>query len=84
MANRRNLIMDAPVNPAIMSGLKIIADTATVTATDKDIVLTFPAKTVLAVITSSSADTDAEKVEWTTETIDVVSTAVDAEQSPVA
>lgn len=61
--NRRNLIMDAPVNPAIMPGLKVIADTITAVKTESFTVV-FPAKTIFAVVCSSKADTDAEKVVW--------------------
>lgn len=64
MADRRSKVFDSPVNPAIMSGLTIIADTVTLTAT-KVLTVTFPAKTIIAVIASSSADTDAEKIAWT-------------------
>jgi len=64
MANRRNKVVDAVVNPAIMNGLSIIADISTITAT-KALTLTFPAKTINAVVVSSTADTDAEKVVWT-------------------
>jgi len=55
--------MDVPVNPAIMPGLILLADTITLTGT-KVLTIPFPAKTVIAVLTSSSADTDAEKVVW--------------------
>lgn len=64
MANRRSKVMDAPVNPAILPGLIMLADTVTLTAT-KVLTVTFPAKTVIAVIASSTADTDAEKIAWT-------------------
>lgn len=63
MANRRNKILDAPVNPAIMPGLGFLADTVTLAAT-KVLTVTFPAKTILAVLASSTADTDAEKIVW--------------------
>jgi hypothetical protein len=63
MATRRNKIMDAPINPAIMPGLIFLADTVDLTAT-KVLTVTFPAKTVLAVLASSTADTDAEKIVW--------------------
>ena len=63
MANRRNIVLDAPVNPAIMPGLVIMADTVTLTAT-KVLTMAFPAKTLVAVIAASTADTDAEKIVW--------------------
>ena len=63
MANRRSKVMDAPVNPAIMPGFIMVADTVTLTATEV-LTVTFPAKTVIAVLTSSTADTDAEKIVW--------------------
>jgi hypothetical protein len=61
MATRRCKIMDAPVNPAIMPGLIILADTVTGVKTESHSVV-FPAKTIIAVLTSTKADTDAEKV----------------------
>lgn len=60
---RRNKIMDAPVNPAIFPGLIMIADTITAVKTESFTVV-FPAKSILAVVCSSKADTDAEKVVW--------------------
>lgn len=63
MAERRSLVMDAPVNPAIIGGMMLIADTVTLTAT-KVLTVSFPAKTVIAVVASSTADTDAEKIVW--------------------
>ena len=75
MANRRNKVMDGPVNPAIMGGLSMIADTSTITAT-KAITLTFPAKTINAVVVSSTADTDAEKVVWTASVTNDIGTVV--------
>ena len=62
---RRSLLFDGPVNPAIMSGLCLIVDTFTGTANDKDIVYTFPAKTINGVFVSASAGVDTEKVVWT-------------------
>jgi len=56
MADRRNKIMDAPVNPAIMPGLILLADDVTLTDT-KTLTITFPAKwiwTVLAQTTGTS------------------------------
>jgi len=64
MANRRSKVMDAPVNPAIMPGFVMIADTVTLTAT-KALTIVFPAYTIVAVVASSTADTDAEKIVWT-------------------
>jgi|WetSurMetagenome_2_1015567.scaffolds.fasta_scaffold1101164_2 hypothetical protein len=61
--SRRNKILDAPVNPAIFPGLIMIADTVTTVKTESFTVV-FPAKSVLAVVCSSKADTDAEKVVW--------------------
>jgi len=63
MANRRSKVIDAVVNPAIMGGLSMLADTVTLTHT-KILTLTFAAKTVNAVVTSTAADTDAAKVVW--------------------
>jgi hypothetical protein len=56
--------MDVPVNPAIMPGFKMIADTVVLTAT-KVLTISFPAKSIIAVVASSTADTDAEKIVWT-------------------
>src|SRR4030065_2455681 len=64
MANRRSKVVDGLVNPAVLPGLQIIADTVTLTAT-KVLSVVFPAKTVVAVIAASTADTDAEKIVWT-------------------
>lgn len=55
--------MDTPVNPAIFPGLIMIADTITAVKTESFTVV-FPAKTIMAVLCSSKADTDAEKVVW--------------------
>ncbi len=63
MANRRSKVVDAVVNPGIMPGLSMIADTVTLSAT-KALTVSFPAKTVVAVLCSSTADTDAEKIVW--------------------
>lgn len=63
MANRRSKIFDAPVNPAIFPGLIMVADTVTLTAT-KILTVQIPAKSVIAVVASSTADTDAEKIVW--------------------
>lgn len=53
MANRRNLLMDAPVNPAIMPGFKLIADDITV---DDGAVVTiaFPAYTIFTVLAQTT------------------------------
>jgi hypothetical protein len=56
MANRRSKVVDA-------IGFTVVADTVTLTAT-KVLTVTFPAKTVVAVIAASTADTDAEKIVW--------------------
>ena len=53
MANRRNLIVDAPVNPAIMPGLFVIADDVTLTDT-KTLTITFPAKWIWTVIAQTT------------------------------
>jgi hypothetical protein len=75
MAVRRNIIMDAPVNPAIMGGLIFMADTCTA-STGNTLSVSFPAKTVLAVITSSAADTDAEKVTWSSSITNNIATVI--------
>lgn len=59
MANRRCKVMDAPVNPAIMPGLIMLADTVTGVKTETHSVV-FPAKSIIAVVNSTKADTDAE------------------------
>jgi hypothetical protein len=61
--DRRNKVLDTPVHPAIFPGLIMIADTITAIKTESFTVV-FPAKTILAVVCSSKADTDAEKVVW--------------------
>jgi len=61
MANRRSKVMDVPVNPAIFPGLILVADTVTLTAT-KVLTVSFPAKTIISVVASSTADTDAELI----------------------
>ncbi len=61
MADRRNKIVDAIVNPAVMGGIIIIADTVTGIKTESHTVV-FPAKTIIAVVASTKADTDAEKL----------------------
>ena len=63
MANRRSKVIDAIVNPAALPALSMIADTVTLTDT-KVLTITFPAKTVLSVVASTAADTDAAKVVW--------------------
>jgi hypothetical protein len=53
MANRRNKLMDAPVNPAIMPGFFLIADDVTVD--DGAVVtITFPAKTIWTVMVQTT------------------------------
>ena len=53
MADRRNLIMDAPVNPAIMPGLFFIADD--ITCDDGVVItITFPAKTIWTVMVQTT------------------------------
>lgn len=64
MANRRSKVIAEPVGPSFLPGLAIYADTVTLTAT-KVLTVSFPAKTVIAVVASSTADTDAEKIAWT-------------------
>ena len=63
MANtkRRSKIMDIPINPAIMNGLIMLADTVTGVKTESHTVV-FPAKTIISVVCSTKADTDAEKL----------------------
>lgn len=63
MANRRSKVIAEPVGPSFLPGLAVYADTVTLTAT-KVLTVSFPAKSVIAVIASSSADTDAEKIAW--------------------
>lgn len=63
MANRRSKVIAEPVGPSFLPGLAVYADTVTLTAT-KVLTVSFPAKTVIAVIASSTADTDAEKIVW--------------------
>ena len=63
MANRRSKVMDALVNPAALPAFSMIADTVTLTDT-KVLTITFPAKTVVSVVASTAADTDAAKVVW--------------------
>jgi len=81
MADRRSKIINAIVNPAVMPGLFMIADTVTLTK-GKVLTVNFPAKSVISVIASSSADTDAEKIVWTSavsnETATVTFTATSA------
>lgn len=74
MANRRVKIVDGLVNPAVMSGLHLLADTVTITATGKYVELTFPCKSIIAVTTSSFLDTDAEKVVTTASVTNDVAT----------
>lgn len=62
---RRSILMEGPVNPAIMSGLCLIVDTFTFTADSKALTYTFPAKTINGVFASPSAGVDTEKVVWT-------------------
>lgn len=53
MADRRNIMMDAPVNPAFMPGLILIVDE--ITADDSAVITyTFPAKTIFAVFAQTS------------------------------
>ena len=64
MADRRSKVVNGIVNPAVMGGLQIIADTVTLTNT-KVLTLTFPAKTVIAVVaTSVEGNTDASVPVW--------------------
>src|SRR5574337_1243016 len=63
MANRRNLLFDAPVNPALMPGLMIMADDVTVD-NGAVVTITFPAKTIWTVIaqTTGASVTKAKSV----------------------
>lgn len=61
MANRRSKVIDGLVNPAVMPAFNTLADTVTLTDT-KVLTITFPAKTIIAVVASAFADTDAAKV----------------------
>jgi len=63
MADRRSKVINKQVGPWALPGMVFLADTVTLTDT-KVLTLTFPAKTVNAVITSVAADTDATKVVW--------------------
>ncbi len=63
MPNRRNIMLDTPVNPGIMPGLLLIADDITVD--DGAVVtITFPAKTIWCVMvqTTGSSVTKARSV----------------------
>ena len=51
-ANRRSLVMDAPVHPAILPGLVVIVDTVTLSDTIV-LTVTFPAKTILGVFVTN-------------------------------
>ena len=62
MANRRVKVVDAIVNPAVLPGFSMLADTATVTATGKYVEVSFPCKAIWAVLTSADLDVDAEKI----------------------
>lgn len=65
MATKRRMnIADCPVGPSFLPGLQIFANTVTAGAGEAHTVV-FPAKTVLAVITQSALDTDADKVVYT-------------------
>ena len=61
MAERRNKIIDAIVNPAVMPGLIMVADTVTGVKTESHTVV-FPAKSIISLVVSQQADTDAEKL----------------------
>ena len=63
MGDRRSKVMDIPINPAIMPGLIMVADTITGIKTESHTVV-FPAKSIIAVVVSQQADTDAEKVAY--------------------
>jgi hypothetical protein len=73
MADRRSKVMNKQVGPWALPGMVFLADTVTLTAT-KVLTLTFPAKTVIAVLTSSTADTDAELIAWASSVTDEVAT----------
>jgi hypothetical protein len=55
--------MAEPVGPSFLPGMDVYADTVTLTAT-KVLTVTFPAKSIVAVLASSTADTDAELIAW--------------------
>jgi len=61
MANRRSKVLDVPIGPWAMPGLIMLADTVTLTAT-KVLTVSFPAKSVIAAVASSTADSDAELI----------------------
>jgi len=64
MANRRSKVIDALVNPAALPAFSMLADTVTLTNT-KVLTITFPAKTVVAVVaTSVEGNTDASVPVW--------------------
>lgn len=64
MANRRSKVIDALVNPAALPALSMLADTITLSDT-KVLTITFPAKTVVAVVaTSVEGNTDASVPVW--------------------
>lgn len=63
MAERRSKLIAEPVGPSFMPGFALYANIVDLLAT-KVLTITFPAKAILAVITSSTADTDAEKIVW--------------------
>jgi len=73
MADRRSKILNKQVGPWSLPGTVYIADTVTLTAT-KVLTITFPAKTVIAVIASPSADVDTEKVVWASSVTNEVAT----------
>ena len=73
MADRRSKVMNKQVGPWALPGMVFLADTVTLTNT-KVLTLTFPAKTVIAVLTSTAADTDAALVVWAASVSDDVAT----------
>lgn len=73
MADRQSKIINKQVGPWALPGTVFLADTVTLTAT-KVLTVTFPAKTVIAVIASPSADVDTEKVVWTSSVTSDVAT----------
>ena len=73
MADRRNKVLNKQVGPWALPGMVVLADTVTLTAT-KVLTLTFPAKTVIAVIASPTADVDTEKVVWASSVTNEVAT----------
>lgn len=75
MAERRNKVINKMVGPWVMPGMVILADKATL-SDGKKLTLTFPAKTIIAVITSTAGDTDLSKVTYSASVSNDVATVV--------